>query len=1556
MAGLFDIGSSGIAAYRKALNVTGQNIANLNTDGYRRRDVSMTEIAGAQGDITSVADQAGLGVRTDKVNRAFDSYVAARARDTQSDFYEIEALHTSLVALEDAVVPQDYDLTYYLSEFFSALSGIGQAPGDLAPRVAALEQAASLAVGFSETSNTLEGLRQAILGEAEQVTAEINNNLKAMQTMQAQLLSSGSGGSVPNSLLDERERLVLSISDLTGIVVDYGERGDVKVTLGEMIGGPKLIDGLKAGQMSLKADGSRVNVLAGPVSKQIPTQQLTSGRLSGLLEAYEAVSLTMTSLDVMAQKVVSELNAVHANGLSLDGNRGQALFSLSAANVIPDGNNLGSISTTLDNSKIDAAKEVNLRLVFDANSNLWRGYDQSGNVQATGSKLIQISGISVSIEGEPADGDQLFLNSSNGKAANMQFLLTRAQDFAAAGLTLASSSSANLGNAELTATIVAPVGDTTLRPINALLVNSASALSSTRLLNEGAITSIPPSATAVDIFSLTRQNNLSFALTDKQVSQAADLKIQLIGGEKTFSLSLYTNMVSQDVSSDMGDLAKLLNSGAILSGGKTLQDYGLYAAGDEGNLTVSSSYPYGSSHTDALNNASTSQIVSGAGNSAATFLQGNDEASKIQIFTREGRQIAGTPLSQTEVVKLLTMQNGFVDGAEYRADYLNGVDGEGYLGIGVQRKTSAGDYKLVLNGSGFSPSVIGGSADDPDMAILSATQKSTLVLQIGSNASDTIEIPKGVQAGHISELINAQSADTGVTASAYSRVLLSGIPDGTVSFSLPNSSQVGQKITAVVQSSSLVALRDAINSKTSQTSVAASLSTDGKRLILKQLDGNDIVLNTIRSQGGTFSAQIVDEASTFDASSSNGSVVLGSAGTQTAARFSGNVALQAAAGFTVSGLSGVSVSAASSAFANGLISRDVDATGYSQSLQFGIVEGIDTNEASPSGIGASAASAKYSLTLGGSSGLAGTITSADLEEVTSTSVAVALAAKIRATTPIATLKGQAVATLPDKDATISISLGGQSYQIAVAQKFVSYNSDGDADGISAAAAVGNNAALTINGNSAAGSPAAVTNLSPRQVTILSSGNDAGISFTIVGTDVNNNALTETVTGANKGTSISSGYFKTITGITAVGDPAANVSAGISLSSQEVELSISGPEAGRLSAKFDANRALVITTKGGIETGQNIVIDAQNSVAQAVAFGLSSTIKTEVIGESFDPNSIVGTNTDFTKDFSVEVAGTSYTARVAGTYSSGWTYVGSFPSGTPSGVAVSVDASGAQPRILVTQTTSVGVSARQNQTLRVNQSAEATGMGLSTIGAQILVSGQGMSVTSVDGLAVQSDGSASSLAGERITLTNLPGEELIVIMSGDTGARRITANYDIAAATASPLPLRSLEVQMKDPSSRRVEIIDALSGQSIATRTLGSGTQFSGAGYQFILNGAAQTNDVFFVTAAEASAGDGRNLESMMKLQTHDAASGKGGFHDVFRSMITQVGSKLRASEIAEASASSLRDAAAEIDAEFSGVDLDTEAARLLEQQQAYQALARVLSTARELLNTLLDSI
>jgi len=107
----------------------------------------------------------------------------------------------------------------------------------------------------------------------------------------------------------------------------------------------------------------------------------------------------------------------------------------------------------------------------------------------------------------------------------------------------------------------------------------------------------------------------------------------------------------------------------------------------------------------------------------------------------------------------------------------------------------------------------------------------------------------------------------------------------------------------------------------------------------------------------------------------------------------------------------------------------------------------------------------------------------------------------------------------------------------------------DANGISEAAAVGNNAALAIEGDLHSGGT--VTNASGRKVTLLSAGNDSGISFTVVGTDVNGDALSESVTGANAGTTTSSGFFKTITSITAVGNPAGDMSAGINNSAADV---------------------------------------------------------------------------------------------------------------------------------------------------------------------------------------------------------------------------------------------------------------------------------------------------------------------------------------------------------------------------------------------------------------------
>ena len=85
-------------------------------------------------------------------------------------------------------------------------------------------------------------------------------------------------------------------------------------------------------------------------------------------------------------------------------------------------------------------------------------------------------------------------------------------------------------------------------------------------------------------------------------------------------------------------------------------------------------------------------------------------------------------------------------------------------------------------------------------------------------------------------------------------------------------------------------------------------------------------------------------------------------------------------------------------------------------------------------------------------------------------------------------------------------------------------------------------------------------------------------------------------------------------------------------------------------------------------------------------------------------------------------------------------------------------------------------------------------------------------------------------------------------------------------------------------------------------------------------------------------------------------SATGNFQEIFSGIVSTIGSSVQASELRTESAEALKDSAEGFESQFSGVNLDEEAANLIEQQQAYQASARILSTARELFDTLLESV
>ena len=127
--------------------------------------------------------------------------------------------------------------------------------------------------------------------------------------------------------------------------------------------------------------------------------------------------------------------------------------------------------------------------------------------------------------------------------------------------------------------------------------------------------------------------------------------------------------------------------------------------------------------------------------------------------------------------------------------------------------------------------------------------------------------------------------------------------------------------------------------------------------------------------------------------------------------------------------------------------------------------------------------------------------------------------------------------------------------------------------------------------------------------------------------------------------------------------------------------------------------------------------------------------------------------------------------------------------------------------------------------------------------------------------------------------------------------------------------------------------------------------------EFTVLGNAKLNDEFVLKENKNGGGDASNLQKIMDLQFSDVGgANSGGFQRVFGTIVAELGESVRSGEITLASAEAARNAAEEAEAEFSGVNLDEEAAALLEFQQAYQASARILSTARELFKALIEVV
>ena len=155
-------------------------------------------------------------------------------------------------------------------------------------------------------------------------------------------------------------------------------------------------------------------------------------------------------------------------------------------------------------------------------------------------------------------------------------------------------------------------------------------------------------------------------------------------------------------------------------------------------------------------------------------------------------------------------------------------------------------------------------------------------------------------------------------------------------------------------------------------------------------------------------------------------------------------------------------------------------------------------------------------------------------------------------------KGTVTNSTPQK---VTITSGGNDS--GMQYRVIGTKADGSAQtelvtGSNAGTATSSYEFKTITSITAVGTPAGtvtaglegkgtITNNFPQKVTITSGGNDSAINFRVIGTNADGSARNEIVAGASAGqTATSSGDFKTVTSITAVGTPAGSVTAGVAV--------------------------------------------------------------------------------------------------------------------------------------------------------------------------------------------------------------------------------------------------------------------------------------------------------------------------------------------------------------------------------------------------------------------------
>ncbi len=347
----------GLFYNQKAMDITGNNIANANTAGYtRQRVVAGSEIPNYINKTLSVKNAVSSGLKVEEVQQIRDRFLDIRYRDEDSLMNEYESKMNFLSAIEDAInEPSDSGILNALSGFFTAIDEMSKSPESMEMRVLVRQEAIRLTETIKGTYTRLSQIQINMDEETGIIVKEINRIADNISNMNNLIQKLESSGYKALDLRDKRNLLVDELSEYIGIKTVEDSNGVLSIKVGDEY----LINGADVNHLEVSLSKSN------PISGESMLNEIswkdgdaefkaTGGRLKAVLDMRDGegqnihlgndskgIPWVINSLNNFTRGLAQSINNIHKEGFTIP-NDSNSYISETGKDFFDDGSGVAS--------------------------------------------------------------------------------------------------------------------------------------------------------------------------------------------------------------------------------------------------------------------------------------------------------------------------------------------------------------------------------------------------------------------------------------------------------------------------------------------------------------------------------------------------------------------------------------------------------------------------------------------------------------------------------------------------------------------------------------------------------------------------------------------------------------------------------------------------------------------------------------------------------------------------------------------------------------------------------------------------------------------------------------------------------------------------------------------------------------------------------------------------------------------------------------------------------------------------------------------------------------